>query len=253
MIEQAVMERWMQELAAERRIFAPHTELIRCGEPSDRIILLVRGTMEVILRQERILLTGPTWLGEIGFLGEIPAGADVRAVDEVLVYIVKRQEIQRWGRERPEGFSAFYASLSRVAIRRLSGEFHSGYCAVIAHDARKKELLQLIGNNEEFFRRCNLIATASTGLRIEQELDLPVARRALSGPHGGDQEIGALVSRGMVEAVFFYRDPLWAAPHHADVNALIRICEFANVPLATNDATAQLLIDGLMQKLIEPG
>ncbi|HET97316.1 MAG TPA: methylglyoxal synthase [Desulfurivibrio alkaliphilus] len=253
MFEQADMERWAQELAAERRIFAPFTELIRRGEPSDRIIVLVRGTVEVILRKERILLTGPTWLGEIGFLGDLPAGADVRTVDEVLVYIVKREEIRRWGRERPESFSAFYTSLSQVAIRRLSGEFHSGYCAVIAHDARKKELLQLIGNNEEFFRRCSLIATASTGLRIEQELNLPVARRALSGPHGGDQEIGALVSRGLVEAVFFYRDPLWAPPHHADVNALIRICELTNVPLATNEATAQLLINGLMQKVSEPG
>ncbi|MGA1193203.1 MAG: methylglyoxal synthase, partial [Kiritimatiellia bacterium] len=72
-----------------------------------------------------------------------------------------------------------------------------------------------------------------------------VARGVLSGRVGGDQEIGALVSRGFVEAVFFYRDPLWAQPHQADVSALIRICEVANVPLATNNATAELLVRSL--------
>ena len=63
-----------------------------------------------------------------------------------------------------------------------------------------------------------------------------------TGVLGGDQQIGALISEGLISAVIFLRDPLWAQPHSADVNALIRICELDNIPLATNLASAEAII-----------
>ncbi len=83
-------------------------------------------------------------------------------------------------------------------------------------------------------------------LRAEKA-DLPVTLVA-SGPHGGDQQIGALVSRGEVEAVIFLRDPLTAQPHEPDISALLRICDVHNVPLATNVATAEMLLRFLLEQ-----
>jgi methylglyoxal synthase len=136
----------------------------------------------------------------------------------------------------------FYRSLSRMAVARLSGAYHARYTALVAHDGKKDELIDLVRAHRDHFASRSLIATANTARRLSDELGLEIVRRVRSGPLGGDQEIGALVSRGLVDAVFFFRDPLWAQPHGADVHALVRVCELMNVPLATNRATAEIML-----------
>lgn len=231
------------DIPAEERTLAEGEWVIRQGEVPGRLVFLLAGRVEVLtLLHERILLEAPTVLGEISVLGGSAALADVRALTPLRVRRICSGELTAWGACHPEKMVAVYAELSQLAIRRLSGRFHEHYVAVVAHDGRKQELLRFIAKHRDYFAARSLIATENTGKLVERELGLPVARRVLSGPMGGDQEIGALVSRGYVEAVFFYRDPLWAQPHQADVSALIRVCEVADVPLATNRATAELIV-----------
>ncbi|GGG43398.1 hypothetical protein GCM10010964_33500 [Caldovatus sediminis] len=117
--------------------------------------------------------------------------------------------------------------------------------AVIAHDASKPALVDWVGRHVEVLRPHRLVATGTTGARIrERHPDLSV-ETVLSGPLGGDQQIGARVAEGRVDAIVFLFDPLWAQPHEPDVRALIRIAALRDVPIAVNPATAELLAAAL--------
>lgn len=116
--------------------------------------------------------------------------------------------------------------------------------ALIAHDAKKDDLVAFVQRHLDVFRQHELVATGSTGLRLAQECNLTVERVA-HGPHGGDLIIGGRVATGHVQAVFFFRDPLTAQPHEPDVSALLRVCDVHSIPLATNVATAEAIVDRL--------
>jgi methylglyoxal synthase len=113
--------------------------------------------------------------------------------------------------------------------------------ALIAHDAKKEDIIQLVKAHADEFTNLDLVATRSTGRLVIERTRLPVTLMQ-SGPLGGDQQIGALVANGEVDAVMFLRDPLTAHPHEPDVSALLRICDAHNVPLATNLATAEAVL-----------
>lgn len=116
--------------------------------------------------------------------------------------------------------------------------------ALIAHDRKKDEMVGFVEAHKEVFAKCNLVATGTTGKIIQEQVGLSVERMN-SGPLGGDQQIGAAVASGTVHAVIFLRDPLTAQPHEPDITALLRVCDVHNVPLATNRATADLLVDAI--------
>lgn len=121
--------------------------------------------------------------------------------------------------------------------------------ALIAHDRKKKDIINFVQRNKTLFARCELVATGTTGRLIQQECKIPV-RGLQSGPFGGDQQIGAMVSNDDISMVIFLRDPLTAQPHEPDVTALLRVCDVHNVPLATNLATAEMLITALNAQLV---
>jgi methylglyoxal synthase len=122
--------------------------------------------------------------------------------------------------------------------------------ALIAHDKKKDALVQFVTAYQTIFSKHTLFATGTTGLRISEATGLKVTRFQ-SGPLGGDQEIGALIAKNQMDAVFFFRDPLTAQPHEPDVTALVRLCDVYSIPLATNMGTAELLIRGMEQGLME--
>lgn len=119
--------------------------------------------------------------------------------------------------------------------------------ALIAHDKKKDELVDFVKKHKDFFVNYDLIGTGTTGGRIIQATDLEV-RRYLSGPLGGDQQIGADIACDKILAVFFFRDPLSAMPHEPDVQALSRLADVHKVPVATNERSAELLIQGLREE-----
>ena len=116
--------------------------------------------------------------------------------------------------------------------------------ALIAHDKKKDDMITLAGENIDFLRGCQLVATGTTGGRLANELGLTVDRKH-SGPFGGDLQIGALLVEGMIDAVIFLRDPMTPQPHEPDINALVRACDVHNVACATNVSTAHLVLSQL--------
>ncbi|WP_456278566.1 methylglyoxal synthase [Bacillus sp. AK128] len=116
--------------------------------------------------------------------------------------------------------------------------------ALIAHDKKKPELVQFSIAYEAVFKEHELFATGTTGTKIMEATSLTITRFK-SGPLGGDQEIGSLIAKNKMDAVFFFRDPLTAQPHEPDITALVRLCDVYNIPLATNMGTAEILVRGL--------
>jgi len=116
-----------------------------------------------------------------------------------------------------------------------------GVLALIAHDDKKDDMVALVRAHRDTLQQHDLIATQTTGGLIAREAGLAV-RKVLSGPMGGDLQIGALVATGEVDAVIFLRDPLSPHPHEPDIAALMKVCDTHNVPLATNEASARVLL-----------
>lgn len=116
--------------------------------------------------------------------------------------------------------------------------------ALIAHDKKKEDIVELAFANKDLLELHELYATGTTGLRIMDATGLSI-HRFNSGPLGGDQQIGAMISVGKMDLVIFLRDPLTAQPHEPDVAALIRLCDVHCVPLATNLGTAKILLEAL--------
>jgi methylglyoxal synthase len=116
--------------------------------------------------------------------------------------------------------------------------------ALVAHDGKKSEMVALATEFAPLLRQHTLMATGTTGGRLENEVGLQV-ERLLSGPLGGDLQIGARLSVREVDALVFLRDPMTAQPHEPDINALVRACDVHDVPCATNLATARLLLKQL--------
>ncbi len=113
--------------------------------------------------------------------------------------------------------------------------------ALIAHDAKKQELISWCKDNADILNRHFLIGTGTTARMITEATDLPV-KGYNSGPLGGDQQIGARIVEGKVDLVIFFSDPLTAAPHDTDVKALMRIAQVYDIPFAHNKATADFVI-----------
>ena len=117
-----------------------------------------------------------------------------------------------------------------------------GLCiALIAHDRMKARMVALAQEFRHVLARHRLVATGTTGTLLRNQVGLDV-ECLLSGPMGGDLQIGARLSVGEVQVVVFFRDPMTAQPHEPDINALVRACDVHDVVCATNPATARLLL-----------
>lgn len=118
--------------------------------------------------------------------------------------------------------------------------------ALIAHDRMKNDMLGFVKQHQDILSGYHILATATTGKMIKENTGLDVTTY-LSGPMGGDQQIGARIALEEVCFVVFLRDPLTAQPHEPDITALLRICDVHNVPVATNLATAEYFMHVLKE------
>lgn len=119
--------------------------------------------------------------------------------------------------------------------------------AIIAHDGKKAEMVAFLLEYKDHLKKVDLVATGTTGGHVERAgLDV---HRFQSGPLGGDAQIAALAAEKDLDMVFFFRDPMDKHPHEPDVQMLMRICDVHNIPLATNPASARLMMDSLLKNL----
>ena len=120
--------------------------------------------------------------------------------------------------------------------------------ALIAHDKKKNEIIEIAKQYRDVLAEHTLYATGTTGTLIMGETGLPI-NRMKSGPLGGDQQIGAMLANGEIDMILFLRDPLTAQPHEPDVSALLRLCDVQKIPLATNGTSATILLEALKNKI----
>ncbi len=119
--------------------------------------------------------------------------------------------------------------------------------ALISHDGKKPEMVSFVLRNKEFLNNCEIYATGTTGKHIKDEgIDVI---RMLSGPKGGDAQIGAMLAIGEIDVVIFFRDPMDKHPHEPDVQMLMRLCDVHNIPLATNPKAGKYLLAGIAQAM----
>lgn len=113
--------------------------------------------------------------------------------------------------------------------------------ALVAHDHKKADLIEWAIFNKVELAKHELFATGTTGKLMEEALDRPV-KKLLSGPLGGDQQIGAMIAQGEIDVMLFFWDPMEAQPHDSDVKALLRLCVAWNIPMACDRATADFIM-----------
>ncbi|MBR2340731.1 MAG: methylglyoxal synthase [Clostridia bacterium] len=116
--------------------------------------------------------------------------------------------------------------------------------ALIAHDKKKQDMIDLSIRYKDVLAKHELCATGTTGTLVMGETGLKITRMK-SGPLGGDQQIGSMIADNVLDLVIFLRDPLTAQPHEPDVSALLRLCDVQNIPLATNVKSANIILDAL--------
>ncbi len=124
----------------------------------------------------------------------------------------------------------------------MSDETGRRTLALVSHDGKKADMAAFVMEHKGRLSEFSLVATQTTGRLIHEKTELEI-KCMLSGPYGGDAQIAAMVAEGRVHGVFFFVDPLGKHPHDPDIQGLLRICNVHNVPLATNIATAKLLIN----------
>ncbi len=136
--------------------------------------------------------------------------------------------------------------------------------ALVAHDNRKKDLVEWVEWNYRILVEHNLICTGTTGMMIEKVLKEKLAKenyievlksitKLRSGPLGGDQQLGAMITEGKIDVLIFFWDPMMPQPHDVDVKALLRIAVVYNIPIACNRSSADFIISSpIIKEIYQP-
>lgn len=143
----------------------------------------------------------------------------------------------------PKEENLYYSDLSSPMAYMKKTIKNNMKIALIAHDGKKADMVAFVMKRLEFFNKENveIVATGTTGGMIKRS-GVEKVKTVLSGPLGGDAEIGSMVANGELSAVIFFRDPLDKHPHDVDISMLMRLCDVHNIPLATNYKSGHIMI-----------
>ena len=219
------------------------------GEPAVFLMYLLKGKIRILADNTQLnAIDIGGCFGESMFSDQGTRTANVQTVEQSVL-----------AEFTLEDYSVFIAQNSSLAVKfknyfiaikaRRDDETqgllfrdHKKYLALIAHNEMKKSLADFVKLHVEDIGRFPLVATGTTGMMLYKETGLVLGKKVASGPLGGDQAIGTMVSTDNICGIIFFRDPLSAHPHHADIEALGRLCDVYQVPFATNPGTAQAIL-----------
>jgi|CXWL01.1.fsa_nt_gi methylglyoxal synthase len=241
----------IEELAGgmSLRPFRADETLSREGEPADSAMVLLAGIAHVVIKEQRVAtLQVGDFFGESAFSEDAVRQATVVARSDGMAAELTTEQFEGLTVEHPHlawKYQRFFDSLRRRNSELNERFFYRDtvrYVALLAHNDKKAELIEFVKRHRWFFDKVPLVATGTTGTTIFQSTGITLSRKVSSGPLGGDQVIGSMVASDNILAVIFFRDPLSPHAHHADVEALGRVCDVYRVPFATNAATAEAVL-----------
>ena len=245
------IERFSHYLTVEE--IAAGSRLMNKGEPADSLVLVISGSCQVIDGDQQLAILDPgEFVGESMFSEEPTRIADVEAIsdlkaarfslDDFKIFLENEQKAALAVRE-------YFRSIKRLRDEKNSAaSFREKrkFLALIAHNNMKSGLVDFCELHKVQLQKFPLIATGTTGSLLYKQTGLRLSRKVASGPLGGDQAVGTLISTDNICGVIFFRDPLSAHPHHADIEALGRLCDVYQVPFATNPRSGEAILEYLL-------
>ena len=230
--------------------FTKNDILMKKGEPADTLMVILAGSTRVINEDIQIASNkiGDV-IGENIFIEDGVRNAGVQAIEETAVGVFSLDDF----RELLEKNRLLALEFrNRIIKLRNDRELHNEgssfidtkkYVALIAHNEMKSSLVEFCRINSDQISQFPLIATGTTGSLLYKETGMVLSLKVASGPLGGDQAVGKMISTNNIKAVIFFRDPLSSHPHHADIEALGRLCDVYQIPFATNPSTANAVLE----------
>ncbi len=223
--------------------------IIRESEPAYSLMFILEGKARAIQNETQIKIIGIGGVfGESMFSPEAIRTATVQAIEPCIAAVFTLEDYTNFVHEdsaTATQFAEYFRAVHHARQERNKGLYyvdHTKYLALIAHNEMKESLMEFAKNHINEIENFPLIATGTTGQKLYQETGLMLAQKVQSGPLGGDQAVGKLISTNNICGVIFFRDPLSAHPHHADIEALGRLCDVYQVPFATNPKTAEAVL-----------
>ena len=220
------------------------------GEPADILMIIINGSTRALNDGTQIGLNkiGDV-IGENIFIDDAVRNADVQAIEDTSVAVLSLNDFREiLYQNRLLALEIRNRVISIRNERELQNQGSSfidinKYVALIAHNEMKASLVDFCRINSDQISKFPLIATGTTGSLLYKETGIVLSRKVASGPLGGDQAVGKMISTNNIQAVIFFRDPLSSHPHHADIEALGRLCDVYQIPFATNPSTAYAVLE----------
>ena len=234
-------------------VIQAETILMKKGEPSDSMVFILDGLVQILdgERQLSIEQTGAI-IGESLFSDEPTRVADVQTIEPTTVGRFSIHDFENFlGQNQPLAlkYREYFQAIRRVRDEQLAAENYTDkrkYLALIAHNNMKESLMEFCSMHTNKLEKFSLIATGTTGSMLYKKTGLCLSKKVASGPLGGDQAVGTLISTQNICGVIFFRDPLSSHPHHADIEALGRLCDVYQIPFATNPQSGEAILDYLL-------
>ena len=219
------------------------------GEPADCLMYLLKGHVRILVDNTQLsTIDIGGCFGESMFSDQGTRTASVQASEMSVVVRFTLEDYSSFISQNPSlavKFKNYYIAIKARHDDQTHGLMFRDdrkYLALIAHNEMKKSLADFVKLHVDDIGRFPLVATGTTGMMLYKETGLVLGKKVASGPLGGDQAIGTMVSTDNICGIIFFRDPLSAHPHHADIEALGRLCDVYQVPFATNPGTAEAIL-----------
>jgi methylglyoxal synthase len=234
------------------RPFTAGDFLVRKSDPASFVGMIIEGSAHVIVNELKVeTVTAGTSFGEAMFSSDGIRTADLQAAENGRVAELSSEAFEQMLADnrnlalRTNGYFEQVYCATRTKDEKHFARDKKRYLALIAHNEMKPALLEFVSVYKDRLNKYPLVATGTTGARLYRETGVALSCKVKSGPLGGDQAIGAMISTENILGVIFFRDPLSPHPHHADIEALGRLSDVYHVPFATNPATAEAVLDYL--------